>query len=72
MLDKMASTFAWAYRSKSTIFLTLKFRAFTNQLHKLQVLGQVWYLIVSISDPWCLSYFYVAPSHHHLLIKQQA
>ena len=21
------------------------------------ILGQVWYLIVSIPDPWCLSYF---------------
>ena len=25
------------------------------------ILGQVWYLIVLISDPWCLSYFVFGP-----------
>ena len=27
------------------------------------ILGQVWYLIVSIPDPCCLSYFGIQPTH---------
>ena len=30
------------------------------------ILGQVWYLIVSILDPCCLSYFHTAPSPESL------
>ena len=32
-------------------------------LSHLVILGQVWYLIVSISDPSCLSYFKQYPFH---------
>ena len=35
------------------------------------ILGQVWYLIISIPDPCCLSYFYSSVTFPSLALYQQ-
>ena len=59
MLSRMFVAALWSPERKGLVLLALVCDVYCDFVNfSFGILGQVWYLIVSIPDPCCLSYFY--------------